>query len=256
MSISATLSVWNDVEIAIPGAEALDAPLDHGLRLLALELDRELARLQLVHQLVGTHSSASSRWRPLCRLEPCELTQLLVARAARERDETSRRLRAGRASRRSALRPPCRARRSARAGRAACRSAAPGRASRARRCRRPAGARRPRRATVVPWKPRSPTQCCAHACGQPSRCSRSSAIWVPKRSSRRLDQPAEPRLRLGDREVAMRLARARDRVAAHRVDRRARSRSARAPRSPPARCSFGTPVTMKFCWRVRRMSPP
>ena len=27
---------------------------------------------------------------------------------------------------------------------------------------------------VVAWNPRSPTQCCAHACGQPSRCRRSS----------------------------------------------------------------------------------
>ena len=37
---------------------------------------------------------------------------------------------------------------------------------------------------VVAWKPRSPTQCCAHACGQPSRCRRSSAIASPNVVSR------------------------------------------------------------------------
>ena len=52
--------------------------------------------------------------------------------------------------------------------------------------------------TVVPWKPRSPTQCWAQACGQPSRCSRSSATSSPKRPSSCSIRRAEPRLRLGD----------------------------------------------------------
>ena len=40
---------------------ALDRPLEENLRFLALELDRELAGLQLVDQLVGAHSASSSR---------------------------------------------------------------------------------------------------------------------------------------------------------------------------------------------------
>src|SRR5580658_7015528 len=110
----------------------------------------------------------------------------------------------------------------------------------------------------------SPTQCWAHACGQPSRWRRRSAISIPKRSSSRsisapsrvfvsateklqwgspvqaielprtglissgdlhpealvepIDQRAEPGLRRGDREVAVGLARAGDRVAPYRVD--------------------------------------
>src|SRR6185436_2822285 len=43
--------------------EALECPFEHRLRLLALELDRELAGLQLVEQLRA--HSASSRTRPL-----------------------------------------------------------------------------------------------------------------------------------------------------------------------------------------------
>ena len=65
---------------------------------------------------------------------------------------------------------------------------------------------------VVAWKPRSPTQCCAHACGQPSRCRRSSAIVVAERRLEMVDELAQPVLRLADREVAVRLAGARDRV--------------------------------------------
>ena len=74
----------------------------------------------------------------------------------------------------------------------ACRSRARARGCRARRCRRPGGARRPRRATVVPWKPRSPTQCWAQACGQPSRCSRSVGD-LRRRSAPRGGRSARPR---------------------------------------------------------------
>ena len=48
MSISATPSIWNAVEIAIRGAKRSSAHARTVLRLLALELDRELAGLQLV----------------------------------------------------------------------------------------------------------------------------------------------------------------------------------------------------------------
>ena len=65
---------------------------------------------------------------------------------------------------------------------------------------------------VVAWKPRSPTQCCAHACGQPSRCRRSSAICVAERRLEMVDEVAQPLLRLADGEVAVRLAGAGDRV--------------------------------------------
>src|SRR5262249_55171195 len=53
-----------------PTPEALDAPLDQGLRLLPLELDRELAGLEFIHQLERAHSSASSRWRPFAGAIP------------------------------------------------------------------------------------------------------------------------------------------------------------------------------------------
>src|SRR6266542_1653485 len=44
-------------------AETIDRPLEDELRLLALELDRELARLQLVEQLVRAHAAATSSRR-------------------------------------------------------------------------------------------------------------------------------------------------------------------------------------------------
>src|SRR5437763_996970 len=47
-----------------PRREALEGPLEHDLRLLALELDRELAGLELVGQL-DAHAATSSRSR--CR---------------------------------------------------------------------------------------------------------------------------------------------------------------------------------------------
>ena len=60
----------------------------------------------------------------------------------------------------------------------------------------------------------SPTQCCAHACGQPSRCRRSAATLVSEALLEPSDQRIEPRLRLGDRVVAVRLAGAGDAVPA------------------------------------------
>ena len=54
----------------------------------------------------------------------------------------------------------------------------------------------------------------------------------------------------------MRLAGAGDRVAAHRVDVEREADLARARPLPRRPRSSGTPVRMKFCWRVRRMSPP
>ena len=59
-----------------------------------------------------------------------------------------------------------------------------------------------------------------------------------------------------DREVAVRLAGAGDRVAPDRVGRRAGSRSRRA-RGRPRRASVSrTPTRIRFCWRAMRMSAP
>ncbi len=55
--------------------------------------------------------------------------------------------------------------------------------------RTPGGARLPRSRTVVPWKPMSPTQWWAQACGQPSRLQASAPRAAsPKRASRCSDE--------------------------------------------------------------------
>ena len=61
MSISATSPSWNAVEIASLSPNSLDRPLQNGLRLLALELDRQLAGLEIVEQLDVAHAATSSR---------------------------------------------------------------------------------------------------------------------------------------------------------------------------------------------------
>ena len=60
MSISATPSIWNAVESAIRGANRSSAHSSSSCGSCALELDRELPRLQLVDQL-HTHAASSSR---------------------------------------------------------------------------------------------------------------------------------------------------------------------------------------------------
>jgi hypothetical protein len=62
-----------------------------------------------------------------------------------------------------------------------------------------------------------------------------------------VEQVAEALLRLADREVAVRLAGARDRVRPDRV---------RVERQTELAGTSLTPVTIRFCWRVSRMSPP
>ena len=98
--------------------EPRDRPLEQRLRLLAFELDRELARLQFVDQLDAAHASTSSLTSSLRRLEAGQHSKLVVGRAPRERREALAVLPLRRASRRSAPRRQRRARRSARAGRA------------------------------------------------------------------------------------------------------------------------------------------
>ena len=79
MSISTTLSIWNDGRDRDARREPLDRPLEQRLRLLALELDRELARLQFVDQL---DSCSCLRLLPLTRpfagSRPASYSKLVV----------------------------------------------------------------------------------------------------------------------------------------------------------------------------------
>ena len=52
MSISAQPSAWKLEQIAEPVAEALDRPGQHFLRLLVVELDRDFAGFEFVHQMI------------------------------------------------------------------------------------------------------------------------------------------------------------------------------------------------------------
>ena len=118
------------------------------------------------------------------RLAADQDAELVVGRAVAVRAEALAGSRGRRATRRSGARPSRRAPRSARAGTRGGRSPPPGRARRAAGCRSawwrlPSASR-----TVVPWKPRSPTQCWPQAWGQPSRWSRSSETSSPNRPSR------------------------------------------------------------------------
>ena len=94
-----------------------------------------------------------------------------------------------------------------------------GRGRRAGRCRRPAGACPRASRAVVPWKPRSPTQCWAQACGQPSRCRRSVGdLASPKRSSRcSISRPAAVFVSVTEKLQCGSPVQ-RDRAAADRVD--------------------------------------
>ena len=206
---------------------------------------------------IGAHASASSRCRALGRLEPREPPSSSSVSAARERGE-----RLAVAARRSSQpRDQALDRDVELVGRHAPEERAPdlrarGRASRGRRCRRPAAARRPRRARSCPGSPGRRPSAARRRAGSRRDAAAGRRSASPNRSSRLLDQPAEARLRLADGEVAVRLAGAGDRAAADRVDVEREAdlldlaRRRRRPRS------FGTPVTMKFCWRVTRTSPP
>src|SRR5437763_3187106 len=237
-----------------PAAEALDAPLDHGLRLLAFELDRELSRLEFVQQFERAHSSASSRWRPFAGASPASSpSSSSLARRANDTNPSS----GSRRSSQPAISPSTAVSSSSvgtrRTSGRPIRGSGPGepRTRMSYACRRTPPSSR----DVVPWKPMSPTQCCAQACGQPSRCSRSGASWVPKRSSspsisrpRRVFVSAAEQLQCGSPVQALALPRT-------GLTSSEKPISSIAATASGTR-SFGTPVTTKFCWRVSRTSPP
>ena len=215
MSISATSPSWNAVEIASrsPKRSSAHSRSSHGS---APSNSIESSPASRSSSSSTCSCCSSSRRGVFAGSRPASSAELRRRRCGRRTPGSPRRPRAARASRRQAGdrvvelvgRDPAehRPRRSPRRGRA----------RRAGRRRTPGGACPRSSRAVDPWKPMSPTQCCAQACGQPSRWSRRSATSSPKRA-RGLDQGVEPRLRLGDGEVAVRLARAGDRAAADRV---------------------------------------
>ena len=188
-------------------------------RLLAFELDRELAGFQLVEQLDRCSRLPPPPCSSTCRLAAGQAAELVVAQpVARIAVNVSPGPRCVEPARDQALDGGVElVGRHAPEQRPADRRAR-ARGRRARRCRRPAAATPPSSRTVVPWKPRSPTQCWAQACGQPSRWSRSSAIWSPNLASRlsisrprRVFVSATEKLQCGSPVQAIE-------VAAHRVD--------------------------------------
>ena len=172
MSIRATLSILEGGGDGDARREAFDRPREHGLRLLPLELDRELARLELVDQLDAADSaSLLALTRSFAGPKAGEPAEVFVARAAAEGSRSSRR------PRRSASEPasrPSTAWSSASVGmrRNSERPiAAPGPSPPRRKMSYAWRRLPPSSRAVVPWKPMSPTQCWAQACGQPSRWS-------------------------------------------------------------------------------------
>src|SRR5581483_1972116 len=167
--------------------EPLERPLEQRLRLLALELDRELAGLEIVqHLFVQAHAASFFFAGSRPASTPSSSS---VDRSQNALNDSSGLL----ASSQAATRPSTVASSSSvgtrrNTGRAL---AAPGPMPPRRKtsyawCRLPFSSR-----TVVPWKPRSPTQCCAHACGQPSRCRRRPPRSSPNRvSSERISASA------------------------------------------------------------------
>ena len=251
----ATPSIWNAVEIAIRGRTARSPTR---------------ARVSGSSPSNATESSPASSSSMSSRCSRCDLLSLSrFARARARPARRARRRRAGaevgerlavarerRASRHEALdrgvellrgtrRKSGRRDRGVRAER-----------RRARRCRRPAAGRR----RVVAHGRALEAEVADPVLGARVRAAVEVEAEVRDLVAEALlevlDQPAEPRLRLGDREVAVRLAGASDRAAADAVRRRAGSRSPSARATTSSTRSSGTFVTMKFCWRVMRMSPP
>ena len=107
---------------------------------------------------------------------------------------------------------------------------------------------------VVPWKPRSPIQCRAHAWAAVEVEPQVGDV-VPEPRFEPVDEPAEARLRLRHREVAVRLACAGDRVAPDRVRIEREADLAELVRDA-LRVRLGTPTRIRFCWRAIRMSAP
>src|SRR3954451_6919509 len=236
-------------------AEALDRPLEDLVRLRAFELDRQLAGLQLVNELERAHATTSSTSR----------RDRAGSSPARKPSSSSESRRWNSVNASPSRRPSSQPRPSPstassspslgtrrKSGRAICGSGA----SEPRTKMSYAESRRPSSSLpVVPWKPRSPTQCCAHACGQPSRCSRRSAICSPNDDSRcstsrprRCFVSPTEKLQCGSPVQPIEFAHT------SFVSRGKPISPSRATTSSTR--SLGTPVTTKFCWRVIRTSPP
>src|SRR5579864_1647401 len=227
-------------------AELVERPLEQRVRLLALEADGELARVELVEEnghaatrfRAGSRparaprsSSPSRRWKSV-NVSP----SLRVSSQPRTRPSTADSSRSLGTRRKSD--PPI-------AG------AGP---SEPRTNMSYADTRLPSSSfPVVAWKPRSPTQCCAHACGQPSRWSRRSAIsspnvrsrWATRTRRRSFVSPTE-KLQCGSPVHAIEFAQTSFVVTARPS----------AASSSSVASTWETPVTMRFCCRVSLMSPP
>ena len=203
-----------------PRREPVDRPLEERLRLLALELDRELARFQFVDQL-----DRCSRPPP-----PPVVALFAGSRPASSPSSSSlaRRVNAEKLS------PVARAARASPAisPSTAASSSSVGTRRKSERADRGLGPEPAADEDVVGLAPDAALVARGRAleaevADPVLRAGVGAAVEVepqarrsasPKRSSRPVDQRAEARLRLGDREVAVRLAGAGDRVAAHRVD--------------------------------------
>ena len=197
--------------------EALECPLEHRLGLLALELDRQLAGLELVEQLRA--HSASSRTRPLRARARRRAPSSSSLEPARERGE--RLVLPARPSSQPWMSPATAASSSSlgtrrNSGLADLRVRRRGR--RARRCRTPGRACRRRRAPSCPGSRGRRSSAARTRAGSRRGAGRAALIASPKRASRCSISRPEALLRLGHREVAVRLAGAADRAAAHVVD--------------------------------------
>ena len=110
---------------------------------------------------------------------------------------------------------------------------------------------------VVPWKPMSPTQCWRTRAGSRrgggrSRRRRRRSAPPGARSARPSCVLVSVTEKLQCGSPVQAIARA-----AEAVRRRAGSRSPpRRGDAPRRAAAVGTPARMKFCWRVMRMSPP
>ena len=194
-----------------PRREALERPLQQLLGLLALELDRQLAGLQLVDQLDRTHAAASS----LSRSAPARGRPASPSSSSLIRSQNARKSSPARRALSQPPTSPSTASSSSSVG--TRRNTGP----RDRRVRAEAAAQEdvvglPPLAALVAHRRALEAEVADPVLGAGVRAAvevepqarRSSS---PKRASRCLDERVEPRLRLGDREVAVRLAGAGDR---------------------------------------------
>ena len=186
-------SAWKLVQMRDPRREALERPLDHLLRLAGRRTRPRARRLPVVEvdalvRLDRHLPLSSSAARPRSARRPMRSSSSSLVRSQNAWKASSR-SRVRPASRRPAARPSSSAssvgtRR--KSGRPI--AALAGRARRAGRSRTPRlGARRRSSRAVVPWRPMSPTQWWAQACGQPSTPSCRPSTSSPKRVLEALD---------------------------------------------------------------------